>query len=93
MTNINEQPTHEPEDAGRQAERMQVSAGDDNAGPDVDASKREVERPPGEQGGENAEPHADENPSGETPARPVLEKLLADVRSGYKDFDHVLVTM
>ena len=90
MTKKKDQP-YEPEDTGRQAVYMRVSAAYNNAGPDTDAPKREIERPAEEQGDEVAETHADEDPSGESPERPVLQQLLAAVQSGDKDFDHVVV--
>ena len=91
MTKSNEQPAYEPEDAGRRAVYLRVSAAYDNAGSDVDAQKREIERFAEEQGGDLAESSADEGLSGERPERPVFQQLLADARSGDKDLDQVTV--
>ena len=90
MTKKKNQP-YEPEDTGRQAGHIPLSAADDNADSEEDAQKREIERFAAEQDGGGAERCMDVGAAGENPVRPALEKLLADALSGYRDCDHVLV--
>ena len=79
------------EATGRNVGYVRLSTVGGDATLHVDAQKLGIRRFAGERGMEVIDWYADEGFSGQSLDRPALQQLLADVQSGAKGFDRVLV--